>query len=45
MINVKAENRLGITTSIILHSDGNYPVWFENSKTVEFINKENVIFI
>lgn len=45
MINVKVENRLGVTTSVILHSNGTYPVCFENSKTVEFINKSNVVFV
>jgi hypothetical protein len=43
MIKVKVGNRSGITTSIIPHSNGTYPVWFNGS--VEFIKSDNVKFI
>ncbi len=36
--------RLGETSSIISHSNGMYPVWFDDSKVVEFIEKSKVKF-
>lgn len=45
MKKVKVENRLGVTTSVIPHSNGTYPVWFEGFDTAEFIEASKVVFI
>lgn len=45
MHNVQVENRIGTTTSVIPHRGGLYPVSFEDSETVEFIDASKVIFI
>lgn len=45
MKKVKVENRLGVTTSVIPHTNGTYPVWFEDSDTVEFIEASKVVFL
>jgi hypothetical protein len=45
MKKVKVENRLGVTTSVIPYRNGTYPVWFEDSDTVEFIEVSKVVFI
>ena len=38
MIKLSVEGRIGYTTSIIPHTNGKYPVWFENSSLVEFVD-------
>jgi hypothetical protein len=43
MKKVKVENRLGVTTSVIPHRNGTYPVWFKD--TVEFIEASKVVFL
>lgn len=45
MKKVKVNNRIGVTTSVIPHSNGTYPVWFEDSENVEFIEASKVEFI
>lgn len=45
MKKVKVENRLGVTTSVITHRNGTYPVWFEDSDSVEFIEASKVVFL
>lgn len=45
MKKVKVENRLGVTTSVIPHRNGTYPIWFEDSDTVEFIEASKVVFL
>lgn len=45
MIKVKVKNRLGLTTSVVAHRNGTYPVWFKKSKNVEFIDSSEIIFI
>jgi hypothetical protein len=45
MIKVKVENRLGVTTSVIPHRNGTYPIWFKDSDTVEFIEALKVVFL
>ena len=45
MKTVKVDNRLGVTTAVIPHRDGTYPIWFEDSDTVEFIEASKVVFL
>lgn len=45
MRKVKVGNRLGVTTSVIPHRNGFYPIWFEDSDTVEFVKASKVVFI
>jgi len=45
MKKVNVNGRVGVTTSVIPHSDGKYPVWFDDSEGVEFIDSVNVKFI
>lgn len=45
MYKVKVKDRIGITTSVIPHRNGKYPVWFENTDVMEFINSNKVIFL
>lgn len=45
MIKVKIGDEFGVTTSVIPHRNGMYPVWFYNKLTVEFINSNDVLFI
>ena len=45
MIGVIVNDRIGKTTSIIPHRNGKYPVWFNDSRKVEFFEKEKVEFI
>ena len=37
--------RIGLTTSVIPHINGKYPVWFEKSEDFEFIDRKNVVFL
>jgi len=45
MKKVLVNKRIGVTTSIIAHRNGTYPVWFKGSSRVEFINAKDVTFI
>lgn len=45
MIKVKVNGRVGETTSILPHSSGKFPVWFNSSKTPKFIDAKDVEFI
>jgi hypothetical protein len=45
MKKVLVNKRIGVTTSIIPHRNGTYPVWFKGSICVEFINAKDVTFI
>lgn len=45
MKKVLVNKRIGVTTSIIPHRNGTYPVWFKGSSRVEFIKAKNVTFI
>jgi hypothetical protein len=44
-LNVKVKKRVGVTSSIISHTNGTYPVWFDKCSVVAFIEKDKVIFI
>jgi hypothetical protein len=41
---VKVGNRTGWTTSVIPHSTGCYPVWFDGTGAIEFILASDVEF-
>lgn len=45
MKKVKVNNRIGLTTSVIPHRNGKYPIWFNDSDNVEFIDSSDVIFL
>lgn len=45
MKKVKVGNRFGVTTSVIPHRNGTYPLWFEDSDAVEFIEASKVVFL
>lgn len=45
MKKVSVNGRIGLTTSVIPHSDGKYPVWFENTYDIQFVNSIKVIFL
>lgn len=44
MKKVSAMGRIGLTTSVIPHRNGKYPIWFENSDDVEFVDSKDVVF-
>jgi hypothetical protein len=44
-VKIKVGNKIGMTTSIIPHRNGFYPIWFKNSDTVKFIEVSKVEFI
>ena len=45
MKKVSVNGRIGVTTSIIPYRNGTYPVWFNDSDTVEFVDTAKVVFI
>jgi hypothetical protein len=45
MNKVIVNKRIGVTTSVVPHRNGTYPVWFKGSSRVEFINAKDVTFI
>ncbi len=46
MKKVKVNGRIGYTTSILPHSNGKFPVWFNGEfNTPDFIDKKHVKFI
>ena len=45
MYRVNVGGRLGHTSTSIPFSSGVFPVWFDNSQTVDFVNKSKVEFI
>lgn len=44
MKKVIVKNRTGLTTSVIPHSNGKFPVFFPDMKSPEFIDKKDVVF-
>ncbi len=44
MRKISVNGRNGLTTSVIPHRNGTYPVWFEDSDNIEFIKSEFVVF-
>lgn len=45
MKKVSVNGRIGLTTSIIPNSYGKYPIWFENSDDVQFVDSKDVVFL
>jgi hypothetical protein len=45
MKKVLVKGRIGLTTSVIPHRNGKYPIWFEDSDNIEFIDSNNVVFV
>jgi hypothetical protein len=45
MKKVLVNGKIGLTTSIIPHRNGKYPIWFDNSYDIEFIDSKDVVFI
>jgi hypothetical protein len=45
MIKVFVNGRDGLTSSVVPHSNGMYPIWFTDADDVEFVESKDVIFI
>jgi hypothetical protein len=45
MKKVSVNGRIGLTTSVIPHSNGKYPIWFANSDDVKFVDGKDVVFL
>ena len=45
MKKVLENKRIGVTTSVVPHRNGKYPIWFVNSDYVEFIDANEVKFL
>lgn len=45
MKKVSVNGRIGLTTSVIPHRYGKYPIWFENSDDIEFVVSKDVVFL
>ncbi len=41
---ITVNGNVGITTSVIPHRNGKYPVWFLGGDNVQFIDSEKVTF-
>jgi len=44
MKKVNVNGRTGVTTSVIPHRNGKYPIWFNDSDNVEFVESKLVSF-
>jgi len=45
MKKVIVNGKVGLTTSVIPHANGKYPVWFENTDNVVFVDSNDVLFL